>query len=331
MNNMNDPDINDPKKPANEPKPISSWGESNENQTPAYNDPDNWDRYSNPQDSNTNYQAQPPTPETAVVNPETPLEQNYQSEQSSSQENSYGDPSQETGQPEEIVGQSQPEQPQNQPMLENPASPPKPKSSMGLMIIMVTVVIILLGATGLFAFQNYQLRQEASTIPSSTPEPTPSPSLEPTPEPSIVPSISPSPTPDPTLNWDSTISKEKTYFFKHPDNVVVTQNETNLWTISLSSSPSNPFATVDGRRQGDYKDYQQALTITKLGLNDVQEKTTANGSLITGIIRGPEKAGEPLTIWLIKYAGGAITFETNTKDATALKTLESIVLTFEII
>jgi len=74
-----------------------------------------------------------------------------------------------------------------------------------LIIGLTVLVLLLLGTTGLFAYQNYQLKKKVSREPFPSPTPTASTTA------SLTPTI------DPTTEWQSYNNGEYKFSFKYPD------------------------------------------------------------------------------------------------------------------
>lgn len=201
-----DPNQNDPKNSDNsqtEPQPINTWQQNNENQTPAYNNTDYWNTGNSNNDTaqtepeQTNAQESTPTPESVENNTNenpwstqnTPTNENAWAPETESEkvpsnpwtntetvsteplasENDNTNPwTNSTTSNENVTATPEPTSSVNE--TSTPVSKPPSTSSNALMILMVALVVILLGSTGLFAFQNYQLKQQMDgTNPSTTP------------------------------------------------------------------------------------------------------------------------------------------------------------------
>ncbi len=166
------------------------------NYQPAFNNPDYWNNTSgqgNTQNTNSNSPNQPNTPPIPVT--QTPM--------------------QPANTPSSIL------EPKPTSSSYSPPAPKPSGSSNGLMIIMVVLVIVLLGATGLFAFQNYQLRQQyASPVASATP---------------VTKALA---TPDPTANWILYTDKNNKYSFKYP-------SDWEIITATDAGKPKDLFIATD--------------------------------------------------------------------------------------
>src|SRR3989344_942725 len=77
-----------------------------------------------------------------------------------------------------------------------PAKPPLSPQKSILPLLLTILFLLTLAATGVLAYQNYQLQQQISSL---QPRVTPTPSL--------------TPTPDPTANWQT--YKDKKYEFRY--------------------------------------------------------------------------------------------------------------------
>lgn len=82
-------------------------------------------------------------------------------------------------------------------------------------IIMILIIILLFGSAGLFAFQNYQPRQQKIQTPTPT-------QAQPTPAPTV--SI-PASTSDQTTIWKTYTNSDYGFSFKHPDLEITLCNE----------------------------------------------------------------------------------------------------------
>lgn len=83
-----------------------------------------------------------------------------------------------------------------------------PKQNPWLVIGLAVLILLLLGTTGFFAYQSYQLKQQAlQKQPTSLPEATKTPEIP-----------SPVPTLDPTANWKIYENKNYGFSLKYPNN-----------------------------------------------------------------------------------------------------------------
>src|SRR3989304_6625071 len=88
------------------------------------------------------------------------------------------------------------------PIAPVPPAPTSPPQKPFFPILITILVLFLLSAVGLLAYQNWTLQQQISTLQA---QPTPAPSLTPT------------PTTDPTANWETYTVRTVGLEFKLPD------------------------------------------------------------------------------------------------------------------
>ncbi len=236
--NQNKPDPDSQNSSNETANPVSAWQENNENQTPAYNNTDYWNTTNTTVDEALSNKPEPTEkqeledtskdqenpwasyqnePENSEPNSTKTLDtssENSNTSQWTSPENSTIDSSNTSenstnptpwNNASDYSTSNTNEASDTQAVTENNLSSPKPPSSSSnaLMVFMVALVVILLGTTGLFAFQNYQLRQTNNTN-----------------SPSPVASLEPSSTPDPTADWKTYTNSELNFIIKYPANFV---------------------------------------------------------------------------------------------------------------
>lgn len=130
-------------------------------------------------------------------------------------------------------------QPQPTDLPQPTPEPQQTKPNKGLMIGLAAFALIALGIAGVFAYQNYQLKQK-TTPKKDMSVPTPVPTLIPLPSPSVIPSPTPTPQPeadhplDETANWLTLPNKDVCYTFKYPKDITFQERkEENIIHLSL--------------------------------------------------------------------------------------------------
>lgn len=87
--------------------------------------------------------------------------------------------------------------PEPQPEINLPETPELPKKKPWFIISAILLILVLLGTTAFFIYQNSQLKRQISQIESGP-----------------TPTTQPSPTPDPTADWQTYTNQEYQYEFK---------------------------------------------------------------------------------------------------------------------
>jgi len=112
----------------------------------------------------------------------------------------------------------------NEPAPDSDVSPPvqesvqEKKSNKWLIIGLGVFALVALGTAGIFAYQNYQLKEQV-VKPSPSPEVVPTKAPQPTPTPTnTISTPSPTPTADPTANWEIYENNNYGFSFKYPNN-----------------------------------------------------------------------------------------------------------------
>lgn len=126
---------------------------------------------------------------------------------------------------------------QNTPISEAQVSsreeaPEAPKKKSWLVIGLTALVLLFLGTTGYFAYQNYQLKQQIVNQEQSTPLP------EVTKQPETP---SPTPTIDSTINWKNYNNSKYGFFFKYPSEFYLKEYQQNDGTFSLTISDQEDY------------------------------------------------------------------------------------------
>jgi len=118
------------------------------------------------------------------------------------------------------------------PPPEIPQTPPASPQKKSPNIIMITFMVLLLGATGLLAFQNYQLKQQlAQQQPNSLP-PT---STDTPPSANITPStLTPTTTVNPTADWEMYENKTTGIEVKYPKDILLNDQPRDSNKLHLS-------------------------------------------------------------------------------------------------
>jgi len=107
---------------------------------------------------------------------------------------------------------TQPQTPPQQP----PSPPPQPAIKKSILVpVLLVITILALAAAGVFAYQNFSLKQQ-TTQPTPASLPTPLP----TPPPTQTTAI-PSPTTDPFANWKTYVTKDSKHSFRYPPDWII--------------------------------------------------------------------------------------------------------------
>lgn len=180
----------------------------NKNQTPAFNNTEYWNPKTAEASQQVSEPVNPPKPPSPEPQPELPV--------------SDSSPT-----PEAIT----PPPPETPTSWNTPPTPPKPpnSSSNALMIVMVVLVIVLLGGTGLFWFQNYQLKNQVKNKVVN---------IEASPSPEAIP--------DPTADWKTHTDSQLGISIRFPStwSVSKTQDIEGVSTFWLTSNSPNKTAST---------------------------------------------------------------------------------------
>mgnify|MGYP001577369556 CR=1 FL=1 len=118
-------------------------------------------------------------------------------------------------------------------------APLQPTSNIATTVLII-VVLILLGTTGYFAYQNYLLQQKITSLQNQT----------------MNVLLSPSPTTDPTINWKTYVNTQRGFILKFP--------EIFIYPKLVEPTDSAHFSTrsnVDGPRELVDKDLFLEITV----------------------------------------------------------------------
>jgi hypothetical protein len=120
--------------------------------------------------------------------------------------------------------------PENQPTPKEAPQPstkaPKAPKQKPWFFVGAAAIILLLGTTGFFAYQNYQLKKQAGKVklpPETSPTPVPEVTSMPSPAPTEIPS--PTPTVDPMAEWLNYSEENICYSFKYPKEITLKERK----------------------------------------------------------------------------------------------------------
>ncbi len=191
-------------------------------------------------------------------------------------------------------------------------------------LIIIGVVLVI--SCGILLYQNQQLKQELNASKSS-----PSNQINSLPSPAPMDQLS-----DQMINW-KTYAIDQAISFQYPD--ILEANEPDKGLINLSPvkriSDIDVYFSIDARLQNNYVDFDKAVVSTKQNMVNPVVTKISNGVKISGTIGPGFGEGQPMTIVLLKYKKGAITFETSlniaNRDPKNITLFDQILSTFRFV
>ncbi len=135
---------------------------------------------------------------------------------------------------------------------------------------------------------------------------------------------------DETANWKTYPTAK--FFFKYPPTYVIKENVKDFFVVlaNVNTPPSNAEISIDARLEGNYTNYETAITKAKESLKNPVVVNINNGVKISGVLGPGFGEGTQMTQALLKYGQGAIELETTGNDAVRLKLFEQLLSTFSV-